>query len=138
MSLRWRVIDSATPTGVPPRSICERSIQMRRNQSRLHGFMIVALFATLSGCLAEGMAPEPDPEDGSAQVADLTSSEGFENGTKTAYAVGNVTLGTATWTLDEALIGTSTSDPKTGSKSARIRNSGRVTMGFDRTTGAGT
>ncbi|MEO7731985.1 MAG: DNA/RNA non-specific endonuclease, partial [Kofleriaceae bacterium] len=111
---------------------------MRRNQSRLHGLIVVALFATLSGCLAEGMAPDPDPDDGSAQVGDLTSAEGFESGTKTAYAVANVSLGTGTWTLDEALIGTSTSDPKTGTKSARIRNSGRVTMGFDRTTGAGT
>jgi endonuclease G, mitochondrial len=111
---------------------------MRRNQSRLHGFMVVALFAALSGCLAEGMAPDPQDGDGTAQVADLTSAEGFENGTKTAYAAGDVALGTGTWNLDDALIGTSTSDPKTGTKSARIRNSGHVTMGFDRTTGAGT
>jgi len=40
--------------------------------------------------------------------------------------------------MDDALIGTSASDVKTGSKAARIRNSGHVTMRFDRSTGAGT
>ena len=111
---------------------------MRHNQSRLHGFIVVALFAALSGCLAEGMAPDPELDDGSAQVGALTSIEGFENGAKTFYAAGNVALATGTWNLDDALIGTSTSDPRTGARSARVRNSGHVTMGFDRTTGAGT
>jgi hypothetical protein len=33
-----------------------------------------------------------------------TITEGFETGTKGAYAVGDVTLGTGVWTLDDALI----------------------------------
>jgi len=65
-------------------------------------------------------------------------SEGFEAGTKTAYAAANVSLASGIWNLDEALIGTSSSDVKTGSKAVRVRNSGRVTMQFDLDNGVGT
>ncbi|MGF1939136.1 MAG: hypothetical protein RM347_033100 [Nostoc sp. ChiQUE02] len=41
------------------------------------------------------------------------------------------------WNLNDALIGDLSTDRKNGAKSARICNSGRVTMRFDRTTGAG-
>lgn len=66
-----------------------------------------------------------------------TISEGFESGTKTSYASADVNLSTGLWNLNDALIGDLSTDRKTGARSARIRNSGRVTMRFDRTTGAG-
>ena len=64
-------------------------------------------------------------------------SEGFEAGGKTAYAAGNVTLGTGSWFMDDALTGNLSTDRKTGSWSARIRNTGLVHMNFNK-TGAGT
>lgn len=64
-------------------------------------------------------------------------SEGFEAGGKTAYAAANVTLGTGSWFMDEALTGNLSTDRKTGSFSARIRETGRVRMNFNK-TGAGT
>lgn len=64
-------------------------------------------------------------------------TEGFESGSKTAYATGNVTFTSGVWTLNDALVGTSTSDPKTGLKSLRVRN-GIVTMTFDWPKGAQT
>jgi hypothetical protein len=67
-----------------------------------------------------------------------TLSEGFETVTKGAYTIGDVTLSTGVWTFNEALIGNLSTDVKSGTQSARIRNSGRLTMKFDRTTGAGT
>lgn len=63
--------------------------------------------------------------------AQNTLSEGFEAGGKTAYAAANVTLGSGNWNLDEALTGNSASDRKTGSWSARVRNTGKVTMNFN-------
>jgi endonuclease G len=60
-----------------------------------------------------------------------TLNEGFEAGGKTAYAAANVTLGSGSWYLDDALTGNTTSDRKTGSWSARIRNAGRVRMNFN-------
>jgi endonuclease G, mitochondrial len=101
----------------------------------LPGLLFTSALAVATGC-AEGMPGSGD--DGAVEAGTATLSEGFEAGTKTAYAVADVALGTGTWTMDDALIGTSSSDVKTGSKSARIRNSGTVTMKFDRTTGAGT
>lgn len=50
--------------------------------------------------------------------------EGFEAGTKTSYTAADVTLTTGIWNLSDVLIGTSTSDRKVGTKSARIQNSG--------------
>jgi endonuclease G len=112
---------------------------MRRNPARCVSLSILLSLAAATGCIAELPAIE---DDGAAQsgtlLAAATVSEGFEAGTKTAYAAGNVTLGSGTWSLSDALIGTSASDVKSGARSGRIRNSGRITMLFDRTTGAGT
>jgi endonuclease G len=62
--------------------------------------------------------------------------EGFESGTKTSYTSANVVLTTGSWNLNDALIGTSTSDRKSGTKSARIQNTGMLTMNFNLTNGA--
>lgn len=77
-----------------------------------------------------------------AQEANLTAApaanfpETFESGTKTAYAAANVTLTSGSWNLSDALIGTSTSDRKNGSKSVRMVNTGTLQMNFDVTGGA--
>lgn len=63
-------------------------------------------------------------------------SEGFEAGGKTSYAAANVTLGSGSWFMDDALIGNLSTDRKTGAFSARIRNAGLVRMNFNK-TGAG-
>lgn len=65
-----------------------------------------------------------------ATMAPLT--EGFEAGGKTAYAAGNVTLGTGSWFMDDALTGNLSTDRKTGAYSARIRNVGSVRMNFNK------
>ena len=64
--------------------------------------------------------------------------EDVEAGVKTSYTTANVTLSTGSWTFNDALIGNSTSDKKNGLKSARIRNSGKLTLLADKTSGAGT
>ena len=64
--------------------------------------------------------------------------EDFETGSKGSYTTADVTLGTGIWNLNDALIGTSTSDAKNGLQSARVRNSGKLTMKFDYPTGAST
>ena len=66
-----------------------------------------------------------------------TFNEGFEAGGKTAYAAANVTLGTGSWYMDDALTGNLSTDRKTGAYSARVRNVGIVRMNFNK-TGAGT
>jgi endonuclease G len=63
-------------------------------------------------------------------------SEGFEAGGKTSYAAANVTLGTGSWFMDDALTGNLSTDRKTGAFSARIRNTGLMHMNFNK-TGAG-
>lgn len=118
---------------------------MRPASSRLVRslFALAIAASVLPSCLAQGAPPaevaEPRldaPDEAIAITATLL--EGFESGSKTAYAAGDVTLSSGVWTMTEALIGTSSSDIKMGTKAARVRGSGRVTMGFDRTTGAGT
>lgn len=70
--------------------------------------------------------------------AGTTFTEGFNTGTKGSYATGNVTFTSGTWTLNDALLGNTASDPKTGSQSVRMRNSGKLTMLFNWATGAKT
>src|SRR4051812_9801769 len=89
-----------------------------------------------SGCGASGLPDSGEALD-SWQAA-LTSSEKFESGSKGAYAAGNVTLGSGVWNMNDALLGNLSTDVKDGAQAARVRNNGRVTMQFDRTTGAGT
>jgi len=85
---------------------------------------------------------EPTPTTPTAGAVSLNVSapgfpEGFETGTKTSYAAGSVTLGSGSWTLSDALIGNTSSDAKTGAQSARVRNSGSLSMNFDLSGGAG-
>lgn len=65
-------------------------------------------------------------------------SETFESGTKAAYTTGNVTLASGSWTLNDALLGATSSDRKDGAQSVRMRNTGKLTMLFDFATGAKT
>ena len=97
--------------------------------------LVVSALAAATGCAT---SMPGDGDDGSVEIGAATLSEGFEAGTKTAYSAGDVALGTGTWTLSDALIGDLSSDIKTAAHAARIRNTGTVTMKFDRTTGAGT
>ena len=68
---------------------------------------------------------------GDSSKAATILTEGFEAGGKTAYAAANVTLSSGSWYLDEALTGNSSSDRKTGSYSARVRDLGKVRMNFN-------
>lgn len=68
---------------------------------------------------------------GNGSQAATILTEGFEAGGKTAYAAANVTLGSGSWYLDDALTGNSASDRKTGSYSARVREIGKVRMNFN-------
>ena len=93
--------------------------------------------ALLNGCTR----PDPTPAlpTTTSSSADATAvAETFETGTKTSYTVGPVILASGSWTFDDALLGNSTSDAKTGTQAARLRNSGKLTMGFDLSGGAGT
>ena len=94
-----------------------------------------ALFA---GCSkSDTMPAAPTAAVVSQNVSAPGFPEGFETGTKTSYTSASVTLGSGSWTLNDALIGNTTADPHTGAQSARVRNSGTVGMDFDLTGGAG-
>ena len=100
---------------------------------------IAALSLGAVGCSRE-TPPEPVVVAASATTANVTAPgfpEGFETGTKTSYATGTVALGSGSWTLADALIGNTSADAKTGTWSARVRNSGSLSMNFDLSGGAG-
>ena len=111
---------------------------------RISTYLILAVMAGAVSCFNPYQEQEPAPSGGgggkktSAGVS-VTAllSETFESGTKTAYTTGDVVLSTGTWTFTDALIGNSTTDAKTGTKSARVRN-GKIGMKFDKTGGIGT
>ncbi|WP_317191342.1 choice-of-anchor D domain-containing protein [Hymenobacter guriensis] len=62
--------------------------------------------------------------------------EDFEVGTKGSYTTGNTTLASGSWEFNDALlISGDASDKKNGSKAARIQNTGKLTMLFDKANG---
>lgn len=103
----------------------------------------MALTITFSSCAKNELLKPQFPISGdvlvrTTQAVSITFNENFEAGSKTSYATGNVTFNSGSWTLNDALVGTSTSDSKTGTKSVRIRNTGILGMNFNVTTGAST
>src|SRR5580698_8378001 len=101
-------------------------------------FVTVAMCCILNSCKKdEVLAPQkPFSPAVSAERIYTGFPETFESGSKTAYAQANVTLSTGSWNLNDALIGTSTSDHKNATKAVRIENTGMITMNFDATNGA--
>ena len=112
---------------------------MRESLSRcLQATVLVSLVAAATGC-ADGLEGDQIAGDRTGEGQALASTlEGFEAGSKTSYAAADVTLDTGAWNMDDALIGTSASDGKTGTRSGRLRNSGRITMLSDLDDGAAT
>ncbi len=91
-----------------------------------------------TGCARQEAVPTPVAATALSQNASAAGfPEAFETGAKTAYASGTVVLGSGSWTFDDALLGNTSADAKTGSQSARVRNSGTLTMNFNLTSGAG-
>ena len=95
--------------------------------------LLIIVVLALASCQKE-QAPELLNTD-EAIVTSLKIYTGFpetyESGVKSTYPAGDITIATGIWNLDDAVIGTSSSDRKYGSRSVRIQNSGILTMNFD-------
>jgi hypothetical protein len=119
-------------------------------------FAALALAGALaSGCqknanqLVQNAADNQTASVTKLKIQAVSLTQGFEVGAtspKTAYDVSptgsssgdNVTLSGNSWNLYDALIGNLSGDLKAGSWAARIRNTGKITMLFDVTTGIST
>ena len=102
------------------------------------GFLFLSVF---NSCTKQEKTDVQKPQETTTitpnfKAATVCLTEGFETASKTAYAAATVALSSGSWYFDDALIGTSTTDRKNGSNSARIRNVGKVTMQFDLANGA--
>lgn len=99
---------------------------------------VVAFLLFLSSCKKESVNDQQtqQPLQTLAIKSATNFPETFESGSKTAYAAADVTLGTGSWNCNDALLGTSASDRKIGTKCVRIQNTGIITMNFDVVDGA--
>ncbi len=110
---------------------------MRKLKHLTLAFILLASFS----CKKENENIESSLSSTTESSSEKTSAlllEDFEGATKTAYTAADVVLTSGTWNLNDALIGNTTSDPKNGLQSARVRNSGKLTMKFDYPLGAST
>jgi endonuclease G len=57
--------------------------------------------------------------------------ETMEIGSKSTYANASVSLGTGLWLFEDALLGDQTLDRKNGTQSARLQNTGKLSMQFN-------
>lgn len=118
---------------------CEQTTQDMKKIT----LFVAAAFATLtlSYCSKEKNSTQQTAAPATAHASAARSvytgfPETFESGSKAAYADATASLATGTWDLNDALIGSTTSDRKNGSKSVRMENTGMITMMFDKTSGA--
>lgn len=118
-------------------------------------FVAAAFSGTLlMGCQKSANLPAQSSDPKTESTKNLKTfavslTQGFEVGStspKTAYDVSpagtnggdNVTLSGSSWNMFDALIGNLAADQRAGSWSARVRNTGKITMLFDVTTGIST
>ena len=105
-------------------------------------FLYIFILASVSfvACKKTEIEPEPanvvqNPE--STRLALYPNwPETFNTGSKTSYTSASINLGTGSWTLNDALLGTSSSDRKNGAQSVRIQNTGSIRMNFSLSLGA--
>ncbi len=83
---------------------------------------------------------EGDFAQGHQHTNERTSSftETFESASKGSYSGGTISVGSGSWYLTDALIGTVSSDRKYNSRSVRIRNTGYAIMSFNMDNGVST
>jgi endonuclease G len=83
---------------------------------------------------------EGDFAQGHQHTNERTSSftETFESASKGSYSGGTISVGSGSWYLTDALIGTLSSDRKYNSRSVRIRNTGYAIMSFNMDNGVST
>ncbi len=124
---------------------------MSKTPFRILFLLSVATASLIISCKKSVNPVMPQTESAVRQAVteSVTLNEDFEVGTtspKTAYDVAptgssagdNVTLHANSWNLYDALVGNLAADLKVGSWSARVRNTGKITMLFDVTTGIST
>ena len=103
-------------------------------------FLPLAAAFTLLACSEQpagtGTPTAYRPAAASRQVRDsATFPETFEAGSKGAYEEADEPLATGTWHFQDALIGSSPQDHKSGGRAARLRKLGRLSMRFDAKAG---
>ena len=103
---------------------------MKKTLTVFAAILLFSLFSCQKEAIIEDSNPVASTENYALRTA-ATFPETFENGTKSSYTTGNVSLGSGYWNFNNAMIGTTTSDRKTGAKSARIQSAGSIEMNFN-------
>lgn len=98
----------------------------------LRWLLVIQLVWPLLACNPYSEEVRPDFHVRKLAVNDSTCFlQDFEQGSKSAYADGSVWFPNGSWYFRDALTGALAGDSKTGNKSARLRNNGKLTMEFD-------
>ncbi len=125
-------------------------IMIQLPKSKLLLIISFAVASLLTACHSiDELTPKTTNSLKTAKIQAITLSEGFEVGStspKTAYDVAptgsssgdNVILQAKSWNLYDVLIGNTSADKKSGTWSARMRNTGKITILFNQTTGVST
>ncbi|TVZ28611.1 DNA/RNA endonuclease G (NUC1) [Gillisia sp. Hel_I_86] len=110
-----------------------------KNFSLLKWLFAIQFLFILTSCEKDTEFVSPNAEITSYDftvTAEGNYLENFEGVSKTSYAGASVAFTDGDWYFNDALIGSLKDDRKTDSRSARIRNSGSLTMQFDLVEGA--
>jgi endonuclease G len=117
-----------------------RSVSNLIMKNTIHLLALAGLSLFVASCQKSENLVNPEEQQGqpplSAAAVYSSWPETFNTGSKTSYTSGNVTFPTGSWNLNNALLGTSSSDRKNGAQSVRIQNTGTLSMNFNLSNGA--
>lgn len=91
---------------------------------------IVLTFASCSKKSTPTPTPVPEPPVNTTPPTPYSVTEDFELNAKATYPIADMNLKTGSWSLSDAITGTTTDDAKDGGQSVRLRN-GNLSMNFD-------
>ncbi len=83
------------------------------------------------GLAADSVADDSADFDVALSVSTLSVEERFEGTWKSGYGPSDVSLDHGVWHFNDAMIGATANDSKTGQRALRIRNTGSAQMAFD-------
>ncbi|MBS7563668.1 DNA/RNA non-specific endonuclease [Mucilaginibacter sp. Bleaf8] len=100
--------------------------------NRFYTYCLLLCLIIINGCSCNRQQNGNTTSGQQSEYAnEILLREDFENATKKTYATGKVNFSSGTWSLTDALTGTSAADAKEGSQSVRLREKGQLKMSFD-------
>ena len=100
----------------------------------IHFLLISVLLSSCLGVYIPTNTPNRTTQSVQSKIA-TNFPEGFDNASKSRYEAGNITVSSGQWYLENTIMGSADNDQKNGIKAIRMKETAKLRMNFDITSG---